>query len=229
MSAFRILWHIPFLVFLIVALFKAESTLLQKNEPLILIILTGVLFLALIVPMSYLLIQYLLEDWNKTVEIKGSNITIKKGSYFRELNLNTDIISSASIKSGGFRNLLVGYGFFRFQLISGETILITSLMANPKKIAQHFQKPGKELTVGFPRIIGLSLDGKGEELADSLTNKIKTSRDKYQKESFDANVSRFLKKFENKSVDELRTIVVKNDLAEYVIEACRILIQQKRN
>lgn len=225
-SFLRILWHIPFLIAFVILLVLVEDALVLKSESIFLIVLLGLAFMALIVPMAFLFVQYFREDWNKTVEIKDNQLTIRKGSYVREINLMTDIISSTSTKAGGFRNPLTGYGFFQFNLTSGETFWITSLTANPEKVANYFKKPSKELTIGFPRL-GLNVDGKGEELAETLTANIHKYKDKIQKETFDANVSGFVKKFENKSIEELETIVLKNELADYAIEASRILIQRK--
>ena len=66
-SFIRILKHLPFLTFFIAMLILTEVSVIEKNETLFFMLIMPLIWAIIIVPMSYILVQYLKEDWNKNL------------------------------------------------------------------------------------------------------------------------------------------------------------------
>lgn len=159
-SFLRILVHSPIIIFFTGMLIWTEILMIEKGGLGLLLIYIPLIFGVFIVPMSYVLIQYIKEDWDKKIEITDTKLIIYKGNSRTEINTMTEITSHTSVSAGGFRNPFLGYGFLEIVDIKGNKHYVSSLICPPQKIAEKLYCGGKQLTIGFPRI-GLNTEGKG--------------------------------------------------------------------
>lgn len=197
-----------------------------RSQKPISIMLIPIVFLGLLVfPIVYLLIQYFKEDYGKHIAIRDDALIFETSEKRVEFDLKTDVLKVIIVVARGFKNPVVGFGFLEIHMKNSELIYITSLSINPDKNKILSICKARQLEIGFPRI-GINTEGRGEQLADSLMDKVEELRVSNKEEVYKIQVSYFEEKFSNKSIDELRKIVKEDRFEDYAIEASKNLIKR---